>query len=131
MSEVLKACGIAIITITLSAVLKSQGSALSQYLPQISAIVIFAGAISAIIPIIRFVRELAGEQGHDTTGSVSVLFLAASISIISKIITDICKENGAEMLKNAVEFSANTEIMLLCVPVIKELLLLITEVVSL
>lgn len=127
----LKISGIAIITITLSAFLKNQRSEIAQYLPQISALIIFFGSIGALVPIISFIKELFNGAQSTSSISLSTLFLATGISIICKIICDLCKENGYDMLKNAVEFAGNTEILLLCVPIIRELFKLTEKTLAL
>ncbi len=129
MSEILKVCGIAVITIALTAALKAFGSSIVGYITQISAIIIFIGAIGSLVPIISLIHDIASGV-TDTNVSVYSLVLAGGLAIIAKVISDLCKENGHEMLKNAVEFAANTEILLLCVPIIRELFKLSTEILQ-
>ena len=122
LSEILKICGIALITISITAVLKSQGSALAQYLPQISAVIILIGAVGALFPIISFIKSLASGTKSSSDSYITVMFIAAGISVVSKVIVDICKENNLETLKNSVEFATNAEILVLSLPLIKDIL---------
>ncbi len=121
MSEIYKVCGLAVIALTTTAVLKNRGSSLSPYVPQITAIMIFTTAITALIPLIDFIKSLiSGENGE--TQLISIILTATVIALISRAVSELCRESGEIMLKNAIEFSANAEIMLLCLPIIKDIL---------
>ena len=130
MSEILKICGIAIITLILTLVLKSFGSQISVFLPQICGIFIFICAISSLIPIITFIVDLSNKSTIPNDNVVTLL-KCCGIGILSQIISDLCKENGQEMLRNAVEFSAKIEILLFCIPMIKLILSEITGILML
>ena len=130
MSEIYKVCGAAIIALTLTAVLKSHGSSLSPYLTQISAIVILISTISALIPIVSFINSLI-KGTSSAKANVQIILTASAIALMCKTVSDLCKENGENMLKNAVEFAGNAQIILLALPMIKELLTKSMEVLKL
>ena len=127
MGEIMKICGIALIAIVFGAVLKNRGSSIAPYISQITSVVIFITAITALIPLFEFIFGI--EKGNKTS-YISLLCTAAGISFISRVMGDICKENGENMLKGAVDFAANAEILALSVPLLSELLRIIKEILS-
>ena len=56
--------------------------------------------------------------------------LAGGIAFIAKITADICKENGENMLKSAVEFAANAQLLLITLPLLKELMVISAEILN-
>ena len=125
MGEIMKICGIALIAAVLGAILKNRGSSIAPYISQITAVVIFITAITALIPLFEFIFGL--ENGNNTS-YITLLCTAAGISFIARIMGDICKENGENMLKGAVDFAANAEILALSVPLLGELLKIAREI---
>lgn len=121
MSDIYKACGLAIIAITVTSVLKNRSSEISKFVPQITAIVITVTAIGTLSPLILYIKGLI--NGSEVKlSTVSVIINASVIALVCRTVSDICRENGEIMLKNAVEFAGNAEIMLLSLPIIKELI---------
>ena len=118
MHDVYKACGIIIIAIVLTAVLKSQGSAIAKFIPQISSLVILIGVLSMIRPIIEFIKGIINRE-NISNNMFSVLISATAITLVCTTVYDICKENGENMLANTV---GNAQITLLLLPILKELL---------
>ena len=130
LDDILKLCGITLIGIVMASLLKSRGSSIAPYITQITAVIIFSTAVAALVPLIDFVRSLAGGQAY-SSDAVSTVILASVIAVIFRILSDLCKENGENMLKNAVEFAGNAEIILLCLPVIKDIVSVSTEMMKL
>lgn len=129
MSEIYRICGLALIAITLSAVLKTKGSSVAPYIPQITAIVIFITAVASLTPVITFIYGLVNGQAVESN-TVYLIISASVIALIFRTISELCRENGENMLKNAVEFAGNTEIMLLSLPLLKELLSKTAEILK-
>ena len=129
MFEIYKICGVAILGITLSVVLKTNGSPISQFVPQITAIVILITSVTALAPFVSYIKGLV--LGTNVKNDVIYIIVTASVvALISKTVADICNENGSQMLKNSVEFAGNAQIMLLCLPLFKELMSGIMEIVD-
>ena len=59
MHDILKICGLGIIAVVMTAVLKTQSSALAPYVSQICAIVIIITAITSLSPLIGFIRSIS------------------------------------------------------------------------
>ena len=129
LGEILRACGIALIALSLCAVLKAKSVALAPYLTQTAALSIVMTSLSALIPLFAFIKELSG-QANINVSYLETMTLAGGIAFIAKITADICKENGENMLKSAVEFAANAQLLLLTLPLLKELMVISEEILN-
>ncbi len=130
MDEILRICGIALIGIVMATLLRNRGSAIAPYITQVTALIIFSTAVAALIPVIEFIKSMTEGQA-ETSDAISSVLLASVIAVVFRILSDICKENGENMLKNAVEFAGNAEIILLCLPIIKDIITLSSEILEL
>ena len=120
MYELYKICGIVIITVVLTGVLKSQGVQFARFLPQICSIAIISVVFLSIKPIFEFLRGII--SCVNTTGTtLTVLFSGASIAVICGVIESVCKENGENMLASVMVLVGNAQIMLLGLPILKDL----------
>jgi stage III sporulation protein AD len=129
LGEILRACGIALIALSLCAVLKAKSVALAPYLTQTAALSIVITSLSALIPLFAFIKELSG-QANINVSYLETMTLAGGIAFIAKITADICKENGENMLKSAVEFAANAQLLLITLPLLKELMVISEEILN-
>ena len=57
LGEILRACGIALIALSLCAVLKAKSVALAPYLTQTAALSIVITSLSALIPLFAFIKD--------------------------------------------------------------------------
>ena len=121
MYSIYKICGAAVIALVLSLFLKNRGSSIAPYLTEITGILIISSVITALLPLISFIKDLISGTGvkYDLFGT---LIKAAVVSIICQVVYDICKENGENMLASVIEFAGNAEIILLSLPLITVLL---------
>ena len=121
MSDILKLCGASVIAVILSVILKNRSSPLAPFLTEITAVLIISSVISALIPFVSFIKGILSDGGvkYDVLGT---LLKTCVITIVCQTVYDICKENGENMLANAVEFAGNVEIMLLSLPLITGLI---------
>lgn len=129
MSEILKIFGISVIAITVRAVLKNRNSPLSDYVPQISAIMIISASLVSLMPILDMIRGLGGEQEYEFS-AISTLITAGGIAFVGRIASELCRENGEHMLKNSIDLACDAEIMLLALPIIKDVLSKISELIG-
>ncbi len=130
MDEILRICGIALIGIVMATLLRNRGSAIAPYITQVTALIIFSTAVAALIPVIEFIKSMTEGQA-EASDAISSVLLASVIAVVFRILSDICKENGENMLKNAVEFAGNAEIILLCLPIIKDIITISSEILEL
>ena len=129
LGEILRACGIALIALSLCVVLKAKSVALAPYLTQTAALSIVITSLSALIPLFAFIKDLSG-QANINVSYLETMTLEGGIAFIAKITADICKENGENMLKSAVEFAANAQLLLITLPLLKELMVISAEILN-
>lgn len=76
-------------------------------------------AIGALSPVLEYLFSLLGaEQTLYTT----VLFKALGIAVLSHYAAELCRESGEGGLAGGVETVGKIEILLLCIPLMEELL---------
>ena len=121
MVSIYKICGAAIISLIISAVLKNRSSAVAPYLTEITSILIISSIITALFPLISFVKGLMAD-GAIKYDVFETLIKSAMIATVCQVVYDLCKENGENMLASAVELAGNAEIILLSLPLISGLL---------
>ncbi len=121
MVSVYKICGAAIIAVILSTVLKNRSSAVAPYLTEITSILIISSIITALFPLVSFIKGLMS-NGAINYDVFETLIKSAIIAIVCQVVYDLCKENGENMLASAVEFAGNAEIILLSLPLVSGLL---------
>lgn len=121
MVNIYKLCGAAIIAVVLSAVLKSRSSSIAPFLTEITGILIISSVISALLPLVSFIKGLLSD-GAIKYDVFDTLIKAAVIAVVCQVVYDICKENGENMLASVIEFAGNAEIMLMSLPLITALL---------
>ena len=124
--DILKICGIATLTVIICVILKHQGSNISKYLSETAAVIIFITVILALEPFINMLKTVFDSKIMEID-MLSLLLKASVIAIICQFTSDICKEHNENILSGAVEFAGNSAIILLSLPVLKNLL---TEVFS-
>jgi len=64
-----------------------------------------------------FLEELA-----DVGGIIKIMLKAAVICVMTHFVYDICRESGNAAIADAVDFSGRAVILLLCLPLMEELL---------
>lgn len=121
MVNIYKLCGAAIIAVVLSAVLKSRSSSIAPFLTEITGILIISSVISALLPLVSFIKGLLSD-GAIKYNVFDTLIKAAIVAVVCQVVYDICKENGENMLASVIEFAGNAEIMLMSLPLITALL---------
>ena len=76
-------------------------------------------AIAALSPVLQYLYSLLGSE---QTVYTTVLFKALGIAILSHYAAELCRESGEGGLAGGVETVGKIEILLLCIPLMEELL---------
>lgn len=119
---------LAVLGICLTSVVKQWKA---DFLPLIRiAITVVLGTLilSAATPILTFLRVLTEENEY--SAHTATLFQALGIAILSQICADLCRESGESGLAGGVELTGKVEILLLCLPLMEELLSLARELLA-
>ncbi len=111
---------LAVLGISVTAIVKQWKS---DFLPLVRlgiTIVLGTVLLSAAAPVLSFLRVLTEESEH--SAYTALLFKALGIALLTQICADICRESGESGLAGGVELTGKVEILLLCLPLMEELL---------
>ena len=126
---ILRICMLATIALILSMLIKQWKA---DFLPfiRIAIAVFFAFLIlSAATPLLRYLQALM--ENAFASEYAALLFKALGLAILTQICAEICKESGESGIASAVELVGKIEILLLCIPLINEILTLAKNLTSL
>lgn len=117
---IFKLCGAALLTAGAALILR-------QYKPEFALPVTVAGGIIMLLviigqlaPQIDFINELWYGEGFGDYAAPMVKSLG--VALIAQTASDMCRDMGDTSTASKVEFAGKAEIMLLCLPLISELL---------
>lgn len=117
---ILKLCMVALLILASSTVIKQWKS---DFLPlvRIGATVLFGTLlIASAQPLFPLINTLAGESG--TQKYVETILKGLGIVILTQISADICRDSGEGTLAGHIETVGKLELLLLCIPLIGEIL---------
>ncbi len=95
----------------------------SELLPllRIALSLLFAGAaLGASAPLVAYLKELTGQEG--VAQYATVLLKALGISVLTQCCSELCRECGESGIAEGVELVGKTEILLLCLPLMGEII---------
>ena len=121
MNEIIKFCGIGLLCAVSGIILRRiSGGEISLFIRIGGALVIFGAAMVIMKSVISELAEITDGQGLDVYASVLVKTLG--IALLTKICSDVCRDCGEGTLASGVELCGKLSILLLCIPMIGELM---------
>lgn len=125
----LRICLLALTALILAMLIKQWRADLLP-LVRLSVILVFAFLlISSATPLIGYLRSL---MNASTAGKYTEPMLKAlGVAVLTQFCSEICKECGESGIATGVETAGKLEIMLLCLPLIHDLLKIASELMSL
>ena len=125
---VLKLCGIAVIGVCAALIMRAAKSELAIPVGIITGIIILASAVSSMYPIVVFAEEIS--KGNSYSLYFSTVLKALGIGIAAQTASDICRDSGENAVASKLEFAAKVGILLLGLPVIREILSLTQKILE-
>ena len=116
----LKLCMVALLILTSSTVIRGWKS---DFLPLIrmGAVVLFgAFLIASAKPLLALIRTLG--NGAGASKHIETILKGLGIVLLTQICSDICRDSGETTLAGHVETVGKLELLLLCIPLIEEIL---------
>ena len=115
-----KICGLALICVIAFSAVRQFGRDFEVPM-KLAAAVVFLGLILGIArPLLVYVRQMLGDGA---VGPYAELLMGAlGIAFLTGICADLCRECREPSVASYVEMAGRLEILLLCVPLIKEIL---------
>ena len=105
----------------------------SDFVPLIRvAILIGLGTVilSTVSPLISYLKGLITQSGMQASHG-EILFKALGIALLTQCCADICRESGESGAANTVELTGKVEILLLCLPLLDQVLSAARDLLSL
>ncbi len=114
----LKLCGGALLCAVAVLLVKSaKGDALPL---QWTGILVLCGASLALWqPVLSWLGELCGAFGLGET--TELLFKGLGVGVLTQLCADLCRQSGEGSLASGVEMAGKAELLLLCLPMLREL----------
>jgi len=113
-----------LISAILCVVLAKQGVEMSIVLCLGVCSMTLVAAFSYLSPVVEFARKLM-HTGRVSSELMQVLLKATGIGLLSQIVGVICEDIGKKSLAKALQITATSIILCICIPVLEQLLELI------
>lgn len=126
---VLAPCMLALLGVCAALIVKQWKSDL---LPLVRvAILVGMGTVilSALTPLISYLQGLITQSGMQALHG-EILFKALGIALLTQCCADICRESGESGAAGTVELTGKVEILLLCLPLLEQILSAARELLS-
>ena len=118
--ETWKFCGLALVAVIAFAVVRHMGRDFEIPM-KLTAAVVFGGLlITMAVPLVRWIRE--NLVGGNAERYADILLGALGIALMTGICADICRDCREPSIAGYVEMAGRLEILLLCLPLIAEIL---------
>ena len=129
MGEYLRWAAVVLVGLILVPVLGKQSKDMSLLLTLAVCVMVCAGAVRFLEPVMELLRELR-RLGDLDSEAVSIALKCAGIGLLSDLIGLICADAGESALGKALELFSAAAILWLSLPLIRGLLELIEGVLS-
>ena len=126
--SVLKLCMLGVLGVCAAMTLKQWKA---DFLPllRVAILLLFGvAAVTSVTPAIAYLSQL-GEHAN-VTGYVEILLKALGIAVLTQYTAEICRECGENSAASGVELTGKIEILLLCLPLIDEILVMADKLLS-
>ena len=118
--DTLKICAVALITVFCFSVVRRVNSGFDMPLKLTASVVFFGMVTGVALPLFSYIGELVAQS--ELGEWQGLLFGAFGIALLSHITAELCRECGEASIGGYVELVAKVEILILCLPLVKELL---------
>ena len=127
-----KLFGGAVLCVILIIILKRESPDTALTFRMIAGVGLAIACLSSISPIIDYIKELCESfsGGEGLSDSVSVLLKALGVSLLTHICATVCRDAGEGSLAYYVEVGGKVEILILSLPLIKQIMDLAIELLE-
>ena len=127
MSEI-KACGIVLCSLVVCIVFKNLKSEYSLFIRILITTGIFGVSLGMIYPVLNYIEEIS--KNTAIYKYIPILFKALGISFAIQITSDICVDAQENSLSERICFFGKVEILVISLPLVKEVLALCENVLK-
>ena len=129
MAEYIRWTALVLIGVILSLVVGKQSRDMSLLLSLAVCVLVSLGALGFLEPVTELMAELRRLGGLDSQ-AVSILLKAAGIGVLSELAGTLCADAGEGALGKFLQILSNAVILWLSLPLIRQILTLIEEVLA-
>ncbi len=120
MMTLLELCALAFVAVTALILLRDASAPHPELLVVCFALAVLVRICGGIAEVVAFTGELT--SGTDVAEHLSILLKGAGIAYLSDFTASICRDSGQGRVGDYVELAARTELTLLALPIISQLL---------
>lgn len=118
--SILQICALGIIAVVAVILLRDSGAPHPESIVIILGIIVFLRIADSVSGIVEFIFDIS--EGTGVSDYVKVLVKAAGIAYIVDFAAGLCRDAGEGSVASYVEMAGRCEIVLLTIPIVKELL---------
>ena len=126
--DLLKFCMLAVTGVAAAVIIKQWKSDFLLLLRLAITLVFGIGAMSAAAPLFQYLQSLCEQIGAELYARV--LIKALGIAVLTECCASVCRECGENGAAGGVELTGKINILLLCVPLIQEILSTASELMQ-
>lgn len=118
-----KICGTALLSAMLILLLRKWGAELSVLVKIAAAVALAAFCLVGVMPVIENLEELSSlGESEEIRSSLGVMLRVLSVATVTHICAGICRDCGEVTLGSYVEMGGKVEILILSLPMIREVI---------
>ncbi len=126
--SIIKYCGVALCALAAVLFLRGQRSEFAGYISLGASVVLLGAAITVFLPIYEYIQGIV--SGTSFGGYLAVLAKALGITLAVQLTAELCRDSGEAALASKLELLGKAEVLLLCLPLLGELVNLAAELMG-
>lgn len=119
MEEMIRLIGAAMVAVMLTVSLRALAPDISALIGAAAGVLLLGYAVYILSPALGELRELAGEEWQRW---LTPVLRSLGIAVVAGCGADACRDLGQDSVASGIELAGKAEIMLVCLPLITELL---------
>ena len=126
--NIVKYCGAALCALCAVILLRGQKSGFSTGVAVTASVLLLGAAVSELLPVIRAISEMANDSGVGKW--MEIMMKTLGIAVVVQFGADICRDSGETSIASKLEMVGKAEIILLALPLMRELVALAVRLVG-
>lgn len=124
----LKYCGAALCALMGVIILKGQKSEFAGLVSLAASVILLGASVMTFLPVIEYIFEAV--EGTGFAKYLSTLTKALGITLCVQLCSEVCRDAGEASLASKLELVGKAEILVLCLPLVRELITLAGEMMG-
>ena len=122
-------CGLCLMGVLLLLFLRQSKPDFAPLLTLTLCVMLGGVGIASLLPAVDFMQELP--LNESTAQSLTVMLKSLGLAFITQTTAEFCRDAGESAVASKVELIGRAEILLLCLPMLRELMSITAEVLTL